>query len=468
MIHTLILSAALSLPALAQKKEAPAPAAPLKGTTKEFPDLGLSITLPESFTELKELRDKSGQLRQRWDAKLGSVDLDITFWVYPIGPGKNEFDIDEPEDVMDFLLYDLRDAKGGDPSFSFELQRLVPGPFGTSPYASLASGAIRDPEGTKVIATRFLLGGVLEKFGYSVEVVATPEPGADALQSVLEFLEHGLGYKGPTRDPKWSEAEAKERWTKDVPDKLQKELKQVVRTAHYIILTNSGGSGAGEKFGEAMEKNYQAIRKVFPFDEVAGRKLMPVFLFLNSDDYYEFFAQQFNTTEEEARKSKGVAYTDWYATYFEAKNDPVHIHEGTHQIFKNRLRLPGGGSWFQEGVAQYMCTKPNDRNVAASAVKKGRQTPLVDFVKIRSLLFSPKDDKKGGDEAATHYDLAALLIEFLHESKFGKDKFQEFVHTVGLAAPNSVSAIERAVNSVYGTDLAGLEKQWTEYCKTRH
>jgi hypothetical protein len=114
-----------------------------------------------------------------------------------------------------------------------------------------------------------------------------------------------------------------------------------------------------------------------------------------------------------------------------------------------------------------MCTSKNDFNVAASTVKKNRQTPLVDFIKIRSLLFSPKEDKKGGDEASSHYDLAGLLIEFLHESKFGKDKFQEFVHTVGLAAPNSPAAIERAVNAVYGTDLAGLEKQWVEYCKTR-
>ena len=445
----------------------PAPLTAPPGTQKEFPDLALSITLPEEFTPLKEQPGNGGQLRQRWSAKLGSVDLDILFWVFPIGSGKEDFDFEEPEDVMSVLLYNLRDTKGGDPSFSFETQRLVPGPFGVCAYASLASGALRDREGTQEVGTRYLLGGMLDKFGYSLEVLATPQPGADAAKTIIAFLEKGVVYKGATRDPKWSEAEAKARWAKDAPDKAQKDLKQVVRTAHYIILTNSGGSGAGEKFGEQMEKNYQAIRKVFPFEEVASRKLMPVFLFLNSDDYYEYFAKKFNAPLEEARKSKGVASEDWYATYFEAKNDPVHIHEGTHQIFKNRLRLPGGGSWFQEGVAEYMCTKPNDRNVAANMVKKGRQTALIDFVKIRSLLFSPKDDKKGGDEAASHYDLAGLLIEFLHESKFGKDKFQDFVHTVGLASPNSVSAIERAVKSVYGTDLAGLEKQWTEYCKTR-
>jgi hypothetical protein len=465
MIQTLLVLAPLCLPAVAQKKEPAAPpAAP--GTSKTFPDLGLTITFPASFTEVKEERySGSNQLRQRWNAKLGSLSLQIDLWAIPIDA---KFQFEEPEDVMDVLLYNnLRDVSGGDSSFSFEDQRLVPGNFGVCPYASLARGAMHDREGTQETGTRFLLGGMLEKFGYSLELTATPLPGLDAMKELVHFLEGGISYKGPVRDPKWSEAEAKQRWTRDAPEKLEKKLEQIVRTQHYIIFTDSGSKTTCEKFGEQMEKNYEAIRKVFPFDEIPGRKLMPLFLFLNEDGYYEFFAKNTGMSEEEARKSKGVAHGDWYATYFEAKNDPVHIHEGTHQIFSNRLRLPGGGSWFQEGVAEYMSSSKNDRNVAANMVKKGKNVPLVDFVKIRSLLFSPKDDKKGGDEAASHYDLASLLIEFLHESKFGKDKFQDFVHAVGLAAPNSPAAIERAVKSVYLTDLAGLEKQWVEYCKKR-
>lgn len=440
--------------------------APQQPATKTFPDLGLTITLPASFTEAKEV-PVSGtvQLRQRWSAKLGSVDLDIQLWALPLG---SEFDFQEPEEVMDMLLYNLRDAKGGDPSFSFEDQRLVSGNFGVCPYVSLARGAVRDRDGTQEIGTRFMLGGMLEKFGYTVELLATPQPGLEGMKTIVRFLETGISYKGPVRDPKWSDAEVKERWAKDAPEKLKDKLEQFVRTKHYIIFTDSGSKTTCAKFGEQMDENYEAIKQVFPFEEVAGRKLLPLFLFLNPEGYYSFFAKQFNTTEEEARKSKGVASGDWYATFFDAKTDPVHIHEGTHQIFKNRLRLPGGGSWFQEGVAQFMSSTKNDRNVAASAVKKGKHTPLVDFIKIRSLLFSPKEDKKGGDEAASHYDLAALLIEFLHESKFGKARFQDFVHAVGLAAPNSRNAIEYAVKSVYGTDLAGLEKQWVEYCKARH
>lgn len=447
--------------ASAQKKDAPPAAAP--GTTKDFPDLGLTITLPASFGEVKELPDKSDQLRQRWTAKLGSVELDIELWVMPV----EGFGFEEPEDVMDTLLYNLRDPKRGDPDFAFEEQHLLAGPFGVSSYASLARGALRDKDGTKETGTRYLLGGLLEKYGYSLEVLAAPQPGAEGNKAIQDFLAHGLAFRGAKREPKWTDAEAKARWQRDVPEKLAKELEQVVRTAHYIILTNSGGRGAGEKFGEQMEKNYAAIKKVFPFEDAVERRLMPIFLFTNPDDYYEFFARQFKTDVEEARKSKGVAYGDWYATYFDAKTDPVHIHEGTHQVFKNRLRLPGGGSWFQEGVAEYMCSAKNDLNVAARTVAKNRHTALADFVKIRSLLFSAKEDVKGGNEAAGHYQLAAVLIEFLHDSKFGKDKFQDFVHAVGLVPANSRAAIERVVKSVYGTDLAGLEKQWIEYCKHR-
>lgn len=464
MMHTLILLAALALPAPIQKKEAAPPAAP-QGVAKTFPDLGLTVTLPASFTDVKEVATGGSlQLRQRWDAKLGSVSLQIDVWAIALDA---QFDFQEPEDVMDMLLYNLRDAKGGDPSFSFEDQRLKKGSFGVCPYASLARGAIHERDGTQEIGTRFLLGGMLEKFGYSVEIVATPQPGLEGMKEIVHFLEGGISYKGPVRDWKWSEAEVKERWAKDAPPKLaaKPDKLEVIRTAHYVVMTDSSG---GDSFAKQMEKNYEQIRAMYGFGEVEGRKLMPVFLFRTPDEYYEFFAKQFNASVDEARKSKGVAYGDWYATWYESPGDLVHIHEGTHQIFKNRMRLPGGGSWFQEGVAEFMSTTKNDRNVAARTVAKGRHTALVDFIKIPSLLFSAKEDKKGGDEAASQYELAALLIEFLHDSKFGKAKFQDFVRAIGLAAPNSPAAIERAVKAVYLTDLAGLEKQWIEYCKSRH
>jgi hypothetical protein len=143
----------------------------------------------------------------------------------------------------------------------------------------------------------------------------------------------------------------------------------------------------------------------------------------------------------------------------------VHIHEATHQIFANRLVLGGGGSWFQEGVAEYVETRANERNDAARLVKKQRHTPLAEFVVIESLLMSAEEDIKGGNEAGDHYKQAALLIEFLRESDFGRKRFQDFVHAVGRTPSNDLPAIEAAVRQSYGCTLAELEAQWVEYCK---
>ena len=90
----------------------------------------------------------------------------------------------------------------------------------------------------------------------------------------------------------------------------------------------------------------------FDVEEVEGRKLMPVFLFRTPEQYYAYYSKRAGIPLDKARRSKGHAWLDYYATWYEAPNDPVHIHEATHQIFGNRLNLSGGGSWLQEGVAE--------------------------------------------------------------------------------------------------------------------
>lgn len=429
---------------LAQK----APQAP----SQEFPDLGLTLRLPKAVTELQASEQTSEQLRKHWTAKLGSVELEISFFVMPI----QEFGFQEPEDVIELLLENVRAPGGLDPSFAFTQQRLVPGEFGVCSYASLAYGPWHADGATQETGLFCSLGGILEKHGYSLEVHATPVPGPEGVRALEEWLKSSVRFQGKARDPKWTEEEARERWTRSVPEKLAKKLEKIIRTQHYLVLTNSSG---GKNFAEQMEKNYQAIQKVFPFEEVAGRKLMPVFLFQTPEEYYEFYAKLFQSTVAEAERSKGVAYQDWYATWYEAPNDPVHIHEGTHQIFENRLRLPGGGSWFQEGVAEYMTVAKNELNVAARVVKSGKQRPMREFMTIESLLLSDSEE----DQAADSYAMAALVIEFART----KPKFQNFIHSVGKTPAGSLPAIERALRSSLGLDLAGLEAEFVQYCKKR-
>ncbi|MBK7876144.1 MAG: hypothetical protein IPJ77_10380 [Planctomycetes bacterium] len=433
--------------------------APNPGDRVETLDaLGLTLRIPAAFGELVPLEDKEKnvQIQAGWHAKLGPSKLDVLLFALP----EPEFTFEEPEDVSEFLLEDFREQH--DASFAFAQTKLVNGAFGYAPYASIALGPVRGADGATIQGSYAVLAGLLEKHGYSLEIHAEPALDAASEKVVLEFLEKGVTYKGPTRNASWTDAEVQERWAKDAPPDLVKKLEKPVRTKHYVFLSNTGAS---KQMGDAMEAAYAVIQKTYPFPEVAGRRLMPVFLFRNEEEYHAFYAKAFETTVAEAAQSKGVAARDFYATYYDAPQDPVHIHEMTHQIFANRLRLGGGGSWFQEGVAEYICTRASDRTDAANAVKKERHTKLAEFVKIPSLLGSAQDDKKGDDAAASGYAQAALLIEFLRESKWSKAKFLDWVHAIGLTPDNNLVAIERATKATLGVDLAELEAKWVEYCK---
>lgn len=458
---TAFSAAAFTSTATAQKpggkaKEAAVPSA--GDHVEALDDLGMRLTIPAQITELKPLPDKAknSQIRGGWTGTIGASALEILLFVLP----RSDYGFEESEDVTDFLLDDFRDQQ--DKSFAFAKVELVAGAFGFAPYGSLASGPMHGPDGASVTGTCSVLAGLLETQGYSLEVHAKPALDAAGEKLVLEFLRKGIAYKGPTRNAEWTDAEVKARWEKDAPPDLVKKLEKPVRTKHYVFLSNTT---AAKQMGEAMEKNYAAIQKMYPFDEVPGRRLMPVFLFRAPEEYHAFYAKVFETTVEEAAASKGVASHDFYATYYDAPQDPVHIHEMTHQIFANRLRLGGGGSWFQEGVAEYICTRASDRTDAANAVKKERHTKLVEFVKIPSLLGSAQEDKKGEDTAASGYAQAALLIEFVRESKWSRAKFLDWVHAIGLCPDNNVVAIERATQATLGVDLATLEAKWVEYCQ---
>jgi hypothetical protein len=425
-----------------------------------FADLGLTITFPQDWTDVAPLESRNPQLKGSWSAKLGGSSLRIAFYVLD----NEEFDFHEPDDVTDITLENVRDPKQGDAGFWFTKTQLVKGPFGYASYGSVASGPLHKGGGNEIEGTLLVLGGLLEKFGYSLEVECRPEASEAQEKALRDFLTSGVAYKGPVRNASWTDEEAKSRWMRDAPEATHKKLEKPLRTEHYIILTNSS---SGKKFGDAMEKNFEAVKKTFPFEDVAGQRLMPVFLFRTPDEYYDYFAKIAKVSIEEAKRSKGHASRDYYATWYEAVGDSVHVHEGTHQIFSNRMHLYGGGSWYQEGVAEYMSTTAAERNAAASLVKRRKHMPLADFVKLQSLLYSADANAAKGDASSENYHQAALLVEFLRESKWAKPHFQEYLQTVGRLPRSDAAGIDRAFQKIYGCGISGVEDQWVEYCKKR-
>lgn len=452
---------------------------------RAFPDLGLTL-LPPELAGAVDAEGVAKKVASSADPKLdfdrhrewlrtgayGDHDVSVGLYVYRPNP-----ELQEPGDVADAAVEELRERDGACRILDV---RYPEGPYGFAPFLSIAHCALpaveaEDDDPALPEGEQWLAAGLLERRGYVVRVSCRPVPDDATRVALAGFLEGGILYEGPERDPEWTTDEIRERWERDAPEDLHEDFvkalkkpstfkKFVVRTDHYLILTNSS---SGKTFAKAMEENYDTIAEMFPFEEIEGRRLMPVFLFRTPDQYYDFYAKMTGASLAEAKKSKGHAWRDYYATWYEAPGDPVHIHECTHQIFRNRLYLGGAGSWYQEGVAEYVETDDNERGMVAREVEKGRATSLRDLVKLRSLLYSSKQGVKGNSVAGDHYKQSALLIEFLRESRFGKDRFEEFLYAMGRVPRNDVEGIDAVFQEVYGKDLEGMDEEWQEYCKKR-
>ena len=76
--------------------------------------------------------------------------------------------------------------------------------------------------------------------------------------------------------------------------------------------------------------------------------------------------------------------------------------------------------------------------------------------------------KRGGLLAwlDTRYGISPM-IEFLRESRFGKEGFPVFLERMGRTRRSEVEAIEAVFEEVYGEDLEGIDEQFMAYCKKR-
>ncbi len=428
---------------------------------RSIPELGLSFDL-RGLAELAPL-ESYGDLLAAWEGQVEQSMVHVQIVSRETARG-----ITEPEDVTDMLaprtLDDLLRAQpsGGKKPKDAEPRPayLWPGPYGFVPYASIVSTRIRIT--AERVYDAHVLGGVLADRYYAVQVECKPPLGAQGNALVHDFLRNGIRYEGPLRDPEWTDEEVKRRWLAETRPEMHGELKKPIRTEHFIVLGNSSG---GDLFAKKMEEFYDAIRKVYPFDEVPGRKLMPVFIFLTSDQYHDFLEDR-GMTRKEAEATAGVAMSDLYSSVYEAPGDPVHLHEATHQVFRNRLRLGGGGSWFQEGVAEYMSTRSSERrSYAKGRAKDGTQVPFRDFFALSQLIAGGGQDEAKGGAARSNYLQAASIIEFVRESRRTRDRFQLFLHAIGALPRGDVAAIEDALRKIFDLDLDGFEAEWAKYWK---
>ncbi|MFT5197590.1 MAG: hypothetical protein ACI87O_000231 [Planctomycetota bacterium] len=408
--------------------------------------------------DFKTLEDESqGQLQGRWAGKIGDTKLTVNLFFL----GAKKFRFSEPRDVLNIMELNLdppRGSKNKDIKLSFLETEVIEGPYGYVPVAWLGIHGIQ--KGTRITQHEIHFCGLTQKAGYSIEVQTSKALNPQDRPAILEWLKSCAKYDGPTRNALWSEEEVEKRWERDAPPKVQEKSKlTILRTEYYLIMTNVG-KGTTKSFGEKLDENYEIIRSVYPFEDVPAQRLLPIFYFITPTQYHDWCEV---TLKDRMASSAGVAFGDVYATYHQSSGAPVHIHEATHQIFKNRLFLGGGGSWFQEGVAEYMSEKPGDLSSIKGLVKRDRHKPFKEFFKLKSLLGDAKDDVKGGSDAGNSYTQAAAIIEFARHSKFGSEKFLEFVHAIGAVPRSNMAAIEKGLLKVYQVDIAGFEEEFKKY-----
>jgi len=419
----------------------------------EFEAHTLRISVPETVNLTENHAGSGSQNLHNWKGHMGDFQFDMSLWLIP----RQAWGMFDPFDVSANVAFNRREREGqGD--FHFEEEYPVSGPFGTMPFGVIASWGEYDH--TERTSTQFVLAGLTADRGYTFRLGCSPPPDKKTRKAIEKFLKSGIEFYGESENAEWSEQEALARWERDRPVEVAGKLK-IVRTDHYIIFTDSS---SGKLFAKKMEECYSDIQKTFPFPEVKGRKLMPVFLFRTREEYVDYYAGIAGISKARARNSKGHAWRDYYATYYDSPVDPVHVHEATHQIFSNRLRLGGGGSWFQEGVAELMSTSKNERKgYARNAARNDRFTPFREFFVIPSLLNDQGKSATGEKKSSNHYAQAASIIDFVRYSKFGKKKFPEFLQAVGGLPRGDVNAVEAAIRRVYTVDLAGFEAEWVKY-----
>jgi hypothetical protein len=256
-------------------------------------------------------------------------------------------------------------------------------------------------------------------------------------------------------DPSWSPQMLEDRLARQFsPEWGEMEF---LRSEHYIVFTNSS---AGKKYLETMEDIYERFSAIFPFEEAPDARLMPVFLFRTRQQYIEFTANITGWSQAKAAQTGGHAWRDYYATYYDAPGASIHYHEGAHQLVHNRLDIPTGGSWFQEGMAVFfegtVFSEEDPAKGIKSEIRSDRHTPLPELMALESLLMS-SSSKQDPSLGTRRYRQSGSLIKFLVEGPH-RERFGAILERVknGEKWPDILRA-------ECGVSVEELEEQWAEY-----
>ena len=435
------------------------------GETVVLSDKSLSIVLPELESFARQEGAGKNPMGD-WVGQRGGSRIRIRLNLMPIA----EYDFFDPEDVVETWRSALLDPESTrdedkDHRFVFGKIRAIPAAAGATPILAVLRGTVAKKTEPQAHGLVMFAGGLLADDGWSLRVDAWPAPSEEETARLATWLESCATYSGKPRDPKWTDAEALAYWKRYAPESALKKFEKPVRTAHFIFLTNSTSPNLYVKL---IESRYDAVRKILPFEDLPGRRLLPVVLFRTHDDFEAFYRHRYKLESKDDVSDAGIAFDEVYITSCDRGSEFGHGLDVSKQVLISRQRGWGGCLWFRSGIREYASNKPKDRLDGLRAVKKGKHTPLAKLLDDRSWGDqSEKYDRKGTSDEANYWEQSAMWMEFLREGPWPKDAFGRLVDTIGSMPNGDLPGLTTAVETIYGTDLMTLEKKWVEYFKKR-
>ena len=434
-------------------------------TVVPYKDLSFTLRLPP--LESLETKDLGEHCAGEWLGKYKGSDVHVRLYLESNEKG----DFVEPDDVVE----GLRDVVTGPDSgrapedvgtkFSFGGIRPVAAPAGISPIVAVLTIRAWRKEDPSTEGLVVLASGLLASKAWLVRLDAWPAPAAEDATALVAAVEKCGTYDGKPREAKWTDDEATAYWKKIAPPGTEKKLEKPLRSEHFIVITNSTSPGP---YAKKLETKYAAIKKILPFEEAKGRRLLPILLFRTDDDFQTFYRHVYKMEPKDDVGEGSLVLDRYLATSLDNDDDQEDMLDLMRLCLWNRQHAPAGGKWFQNGLRTYAATKPKERFESLHAVKSGKFTPLETLLDESAWHEQDKRwQKRGATKEADFWEQSALWMEFFHDGPFPKDAFPRFVETVGAIPDGEKARVKDAVESIYGADAATLQKKWVEYFSKR-
>jgi len=444
-----------------------ASAAQDSGRTREYADLNLKLTLPE-LSEFSETANPESA-KAEFTGKRGDLALRIRFALIDGGTRR----LTEPEDVAELAREALWENWSDSKEQRLDLQPIEtvqrpwlsggPTPLGADPpkrppcgwaaHAALFTGDILEPGSRTASGSVFVLAGLLLDKGYTLTMEIAPMPTAEQRKTLLDELCKSVVFDGALRDPDWTDAEATARWNEFAPPSHQMKLGKLVRTNHFIVLSNASGA---DRYGKKLEERYAAFQKQVAFFECDTKRLLPVFYLRTGDELRTLVKSKLDIDDPESTVDS-FADEDYLVTSADSNDEFEETYDLAEQLWRNRVRANGGGRWLRKGFCELVGYPENTRTITTSQLKKRRFTPLERLL----------NDSAWSEQTNTEMDFGeqtSSFIEFLRASKTFGPKFPALISAVGVLPDDDPRMTEETLARVLGADLPTLEKAWIDWC----